>query len=484
VNNAAVSITQIEEQEMEKRNVILLTGVPGEPPSFGEDFAETWKFTVSSSVSDARRAMQVIGTRVGLVEFSDSAPDTLLRWHERLLMMNPEIAWLALVPPRLLEIQAFRDHLFRKFIDFHTWPYDPQRLSHSLGHAYGMSRLKWERPRSHGDGEFAMIGHSEAMQRVYAGIAKAASVDYPALITGEIGSGKGTVARAIHDHSHRSRHPFVVVDCSMLTADALLSELDSCEVDLTDDVEAPLGRIARARAGTVLLDEIGDLSPAAQAVLAGALQRGVLLDSGGNNSAVRVIASTQGNLEMAVREGRFREDLYYRINVLSLSVPPLKERREDILPLAEHFLEVLNSGSPSSRIFSKEAREVLSNFAWPGNIRALINRISSALVMGEGTAITPADLGLERREPGRAVSLDLDEARMMAERNVLLAALRHSKNNLTAAAKSLKISRMTMYRMMEKLGLSVDRLENDQGVDKIPDGNGQVIKINGWAKPK
>ena len=384
------------------------------------------------------------------------------------MLLSPATFWLAMLPPGLLEDEHFKRHLVSKFFDYHTLPHDPERLRVILGHAHGMAKLnpKVESQCSHLS-QCGMIGETDIMQRVYKEIFKAASVDYPALVTGESGTGKELVARAIHTSSKRCQHSFVAVNCAALPTNLIQSELFGHEKGaFTGAHESKIGRIEAAHGGTIFLDEIGDLSLEMQVVLLRFLQEGVIQRLGSSRDVkldVRVIAATHVDLDRAVREGRFREDLYYRMNVLRLKLPPLRERMNDVVLLAQYFLEKFRGNNIQVKGFSSQAIETILHHNWPGNVRELINRIRRAVVMSENRWLTPADLGLERRLAHRTQVMDLSEARMLAEKYAIMNALRHSRNNLSLAAKNLGISRMTLYRLMEKLDMSYEKSEVGSG---------------------
>jgi DNA-binding NtrC family response regulator len=303
-----------------------------------------------------------------------------------------------------------------------------------------------------------IIGDSAATRRLLAQIARVADVDAPVLIQGESGTGKELAARAIHRGSARQGGPFVAVRCGAMKGPLFLHELFGHVRGVFPDASHDRrGCIEAANGGTVFLDEIGELPPALQVELLSFLQEGVICRVGstqGRPVDVRVITATHLDLEQAVREGRFRADLYYRLSVLPMHVPALRERQQDIASLARHYYELYaHERRPGLRGFSHAAMDSLQAHAWPGNVRELNNRVRRALVMAEGPSIRPQDLGLEDGAPATDQTEALGMARTSAERHAVMASLQRSGHNVTQAARELGISRMTLYRLMAKHGI-------------------------------
>jgi two-component system response regulator AtoC len=316
--------------------------------------------------------------------------------------------------------------------------------------------------------EMPWLGDSEAMQAVAAVVARAAAAKSTVLIRGETGSGKEVVARALHRLSPRAGGPFVAVNCGGLPEALLESELFGHERGaFTGATHAKPGRVELAEGGTLLLDEIGDVSGAVQVKLLRLLQEREYSRLGGTvmkKADVRFVAATHRDLEAAVAEGRFREDLYYRLNVVPIFVPPLRERAADVAPLAERFLRLHReeNGRPDLR-FGPGALVALRAQPWPGNVRELSNFVERLVVFAEGDTIdAEAVEGHLDRAPKRPSSPDatpatqgtLEERRMQAERAWILEALAQTGDNRTQAARVLGISRRTLYNKLEELGLS------------------------------
>jgi len=305
-----------------------------------------------------------------------------------------------------------------------------------------------------------MLGTSPQIQEVFAAIRKVATTDVPVLITGESGTGKELTARAIHRQSVRKEGPFVVINCSAIPETLLESELFGHEKGAFTGAHIQRkGRMEGAQSGTLFLDEIGELSLPLQVKLLRFLQEHQIERVGGREKIqvdVRVIAATNRDLKQKILEGGFREDLYYRLGVITISLPPLREREGDIQLLAKTLLQKYSSENNKKIMgFTQQATRALQTHAWPGNIRELENRIKRGVVMAEGSKLTPADLELESSH-ARYERKWLKEARETLERDFIQKALAKTKGNITRAAEELGISRPTLYEMMEKLGIGKD----------------------------
>lgn len=347
-----------------------------------------------------------------------------------------------------------------------------------------------------GDPAALLVGESPAMRRVRKEIRQFASSDAAVLVTGETGTGKELAARALHGLSRSSRGPFVAVNCAVLPPTLVSSELFGHEKGaFTGAHQRKLGRIEAARGGTIFLDEIGDFPFEIQAHLLRFLQEKTIERVGGCHPLavdVRVIAATNKDLAQEVKEGRFREDLYYRLHVPRLHLPPLRERDGDIELLSRHFLAEFRTGSAAS--LSLEAMDALRAHCWPGNVRELMGRVRRAAVTAEQGEVRPGDLGFSRAErrrqprpeaaargadaeapagasadaaPGEATQgeaerfslvrrdlpLTLAAAKRDLEAWMLRTSLASSGNNVTLAAERLGVSRVTLYRLLERHGV-------------------------------
>jgi DNA-binding NtrC family response regulator len=316
-----------------------------------------------------------------------------------------------------------------------------------------------------------LLGASEPMQEVFRTLRRVAQSKATVLIRGESGTGKELAARAIHDLGPRSAGPFVAVNCAGIPETLIESELFGHERGaFTDARDRRIGKFEAASGGTLFLDEVGELAPGVQAKLLRALQERHIERLGSNQTIdvdVRVLAATNRDLEREVAAGRFRADLFYRINVVPLELPPLRERREDIRRLAQHFLEQARAeaGRGPERL-SRAAIAALERFPWPGNVRELHNAIEHAVALAEGPVLEQGDLprpiaesgrAEELREAVRSGQLGFEAATAQFEREILQEALDRNQGNQTRAAAQLGITRRALKLRMDRLGLKSER---------------------------
>lgn len=317
--------------------------------------------------------------------------------------------------------------------------------------------------------EHNMVGEGPAMQRVYHFISKVAPIDSTVLISGESGTGKELVARAIHRNSKRAQKPFMAVNCAALNESLLESELFGHEKgSFTGAVAQKKGRLEVADGGTVFLDEIGELSPALQVKLLRVLQEREFERVGGTTTIkvdLRLLAATNKNLEEAIETGEFRQDLYYRLNVVSLEMPSLRERREDIMLLGNYFAD--KYGAKCNRRlmgFSAEARAFLTSYDWPGNVRELENAIERAIVLGTTDFILAEDLpeAVLESELSPASTLRYHEAVTQKKKQIILDAMAQANGNYTGAAKLLGVHPNYLHRLIRNLNIK-EQLRTSRG---------------------
>ncbi len=347
--------------------------------------------------------------------------------------------------------------------DYIAKPFDHHELALLIERTLRSERLQRRARQLHREsGErfpvHALVGQSAAMRRVFAQMEKIAPTDASVLIRGESGTGKELVARALHAHSLRAEAPFITVNCASIPENLIESELFGHEKGaFTGAVTRREGLIAAAHNGTLFLDEIGELAPGVQAQLLRVLQNGELRPVGSSRVRhvnVRLLAATHRDLAAMVRDGRFREDLYYRLNVLVLHLPPLRERREDIAPLAEFLLGRLCTrlNRPPLRL-GAAALARLQAHHWPGNVRELENCLERAVILGEGTEVDPELLGLEAGPPPAPAADPLEQALSLEEYFRQFVLRYQDRLTETELARRLGISRKSLWERRQRLGL-------------------------------
>ena len=405
---------------------------------------------------------EIHGSKIGLVLFKGYNAEWIKAW-ESVYRNSDGMQWLALVDKSAIADERLKELILNRCHDFHTLPIDLDRLKMALGHAYGLAQLyqKFEDSKinPHKDG---LIGVSKSIQELRKIIEKASQSDSPVMICGESGTGKELVASAIHAQSGLRNKSFVAVNCASIPGSLIQSELFGHEKGAFTGANAQrIGRIEQAAGGSLFLDEIGDLGLDFQVNLLRFLQEKSICRLGGHQEFkvdARVIAATHVNLENAIKQGSFREDLYYRLNVLRINISPLRERREDIEYLARHFFDKFKLKTHSQVLgFRSDALIAMRLHHWPGNVRELINRIHQATIMAAGKLITPDDLGLQTENRTCLIN-DLETARAEAERKTILAMTTFTRRNMSEAARRLGVTRATLYRLIYK-----HKLESDLG---------------------
>jgi DNA-binding NtrC family response regulator len=420
-----------------------------------------WTVYNAGNVSEANDLLQKhrFYTGLVLVETCDDKP--YLEYLKDIFEHNPFTNWIMLLPSPLCTIVIDKispeQQLISEFCyDYISLPFDGERLLFALGHAYKMSELirsPYENLASY-PACYGIMGSSSLMNDVYQKIKKVAPEHCSILIEGETGTGKELVANAIHKLSERAGHPIITVNCGAIPRELVQAELFGYEKGaFTGAAQRKLGRIEAAQGGTLFLDEIGDLPLEQQVNLLRFLEQKSIERVGGTEKIpvdVRVISATHVDLDQAVQNGTFREDLYYRLRILHINIPPLRKRGEDIELLAWYFFYKLSAKyKQKCRGLSLNALSVIRHYGWPGNVREMHNRIMQAIVMSENRLLTVSDLELERRTDERQM-LTLEESRNQADKRAIKARLTQNNYNMTQSAKQLGISRVTLYRLMEK----------------------------------
>ncbi len=365
--------------------------------------------------------------------------------------------------------------------DFYSKPIELAELKIILQRAFHLTALEQENrdlvqaSQAEQRSMSGIFGQCAKMEEVFRTIRKVASVDVPVLILGESGTGKELVARALHDNSLRKEGPFVPINCGAIPENLLESELFGHEKGAFTGAQSQVkGKVEYAQGGTLFLDEIGEMPAALQVKLLRFLQERVIQRVGGRQDIevdVRVVAATNVDIQQAIEDGSFREDLFYRLGVISLELPPLRERGEDVFLLSHLFLHRY-SGEFGKKIrgIGPAAMDAIRGYAWPGNVRELENKIKRAVVMADQPFLEPADLGFAHAmedavEAQAATShfelagLTLKEARQRVEKELLLIALNQEAGNIVRAAEVLGVSRPTLYDLLKKHGVQAGREE-------------------------
>ena len=420
--------------------------------------AQGWNVGRATDLSEAQRLLAHACAQVGVLLIGNLSADRLSAVEE-IVRLSPAVEWVGVFTPQALDCVVLRQLVLNCLFDYHTTPVDWRVLDLTLGHAFRRVRLR-DREESLPKviDTMGMVGNSAAIAHLRQQIRKVSQSEAPVLIGGESGTGKELAARAIHQGSPRAAGPFVAVNCGAISPSLIHTELFGHERgSFTGATAGKQGLIESANSGTLFLDEITDLPLELQTNLLRFLQERTIHRVGSTRSLevnARVIAASHVELSQAVAAGRFREDLFYRLNVLPITVPCLRERLADVPMLAQHFLQCCRADRHRRPVegFSRQAVASLMAHNWPGNVRELFNRVQRAVVMTDQRLITPQDLGFSIESS--AACPGLDEVRALAERDAISLTLGRVDRNITHAARSLGISRMTLYRLMDKHGLA------------------------------
>ena len=384
-----------------------------------------------------------------------------LYWTQQIKQMTPDVEVVLFTA--YADIQLAVEGMKRGAFDFIVKPWENEKLISVLGQAASAATARRAGVSSHGSGHHAesspspmFWGTSSAMAAIRRTLQKIAPTDATVLITGENGTGKDVLAREIHAASLRSARPMVAVDAGAITETLFESELfGHVKGAFTDAHTDHVGKFEQADGGTLFLDEIGNIPLHLQAKLLRAIQSRSIVRVGGTNARpvdIRLICATNMNLEQLVREGRFREDLFYRINTVHIALPPLRERREDIVPLAERFIgQFARKYHRQLSGLDTDAAGALQSHRWSGNIRELQNCIEKAVILSEKNTLSWADLQFESSKHASSAQgiriSDSDEEKLVRE------AMERCAGNISAAAKALGISRPTLYAKLKKYNI-------------------------------
>ena len=452
-------MTEVEEQveARTKGKILIVDDETVVRDSLGKWFSsEGYQTQPVASARDALESIQSTEYDVALLDIKMPGMDGM-ELQSRLKEADPELTVIIMTGYASVEtaVQALKHGAY----DYITKPIDPDELSHLVSNALEHRRARREVVRLRENLKEAtpgteLIGKAPAMKKVFELIEMVAPTEATVLITGESGTGKEVVARAIHAAGPRRYMPMVTIHCGALTETLLESELFGHEKGaFTGAQYRKKGKFEVADGGTVFLDEISDISLKTQTDLLRVLQEKEIVRVGGNQPIkvdFRCVAATNKNLEALVKAGTFRPDLYYRLHVFCIDLPPLRDRREDIPLLVAHFLNkfCLLTSRPVPQL-SGEALQVLMAHDWPGNVRELENAVERALVVCRGPEIRPSDFSFQFQTNGAATGRTLEDV----ERVHIERVLRESDNNLSRAARTLDIDRTTLYNKLRRYGL-------------------------------
>jgi two-component system response regulator HydG len=426
-------------------------------------FAVEWRTSAGDALAYlAAHEVDAVVTDINMREMNG------LELCDRIVAAHPEVPVIVITAFGNLEaaIAAIRAGAY----DFLTKPFEIKVLALSLERAVQHRRLRAEVKRLRRGGREAqrlgeLLGASPAMHEVYALIERVADTDSSVLVTGETGTGKELAARALHELSRRRSGPFVAINCAAMPEALLESELfGHVRGAFTDARAARTGLVSQANGGTLFLDEIGELPLALQPKLLRVLQERKVRPVGGDAEIpldIRLVCATNCDLESAVEEKRFRDDLYFRVNVITVRLPPLRARAGDVLLLAQHFLErcAAKADRPVTGI-APEAARLLMEYPWPGNVRELQNCIERAVALARYDQLTVADLPdkIQHHRPSHVVIASDDPSELVSleemERRYILRVMEAVAGNKTLAAQILKMGRKTLYRKLERYGSS------------------------------
>lgn len=435
-----------------KQKPVLLLNLNNEECRWESEFnALDWHCIHSTNITETIKYIEEYDIKVAIAMISSAYQQYVFKTLSKLFEVNSNMIWIAISCDNQFAQYPLSHQFPDYFFDYHHLPINWDKLSHTLGHAYGMQPLKVKsnEQRDTQDNDNEILGVSAIIKRLKSDLNKISHADGAVLISGETGTGKGLCASTIHHQSCRRNGPFVTINCGALPSTLLHSELFGHEKGaFTGANKLYIGHIERAHKGTLFLDEIGDLTLDSQVHLLQFLEDHKIERLGANHTITidcRIIFASHVNLETAVEEGRFREDLYHRLNILRIHVPSLRERREDIELLASYYLQQY---SPEFA-FAPQTLESMLRYEWPGNVRELKNRIQRAAVMADNCVIHETDMGMKvvNNLPAK---IKLSQQRIEIDTEVLLAAINRHHHNISAAAKELNISRTTFYRLVKK----------------------------------
>ncbi|MEH0666953.1 sigma-54-dependent transcriptional regulator [Vibrio scophthalmi] len=409
-----------------------------------------WRCTQVADLRKADSLFNETGPCIGIVDLSHD--EFSLNGIANLVSNHKQVRWLAFIRESQLSSDTICQFIVNFCIDFFTAPIPDAQLLSTIGHQLGMLKLEqkvW--PYYGNNSDMGLIGDSIPVKRLRDQIKRIGPTDVSILIYGENGTGKETVARAVHKTSSRANKEFVSVNCRAMSESRIESDLFGLQ---RHDSDEPC-LLEKAHGGTVLLNDILTLPKSQQVNLLRFLQEGTIETKEGPKEVdVRILAANSADIEKALIDGDFNEELYHYINVLRINVPSLKERAGDIAILARHFLqEYSKEYNAQARSFTEEALRELTRYHWPGNVRELMNQIKRVVLMSDSVMLDDQQLDLPKRTDGKR---SLKSIRERSERDALLLVLESHSGQVSMAAKELGVSRATMYRLLNKHNLISD----------------------------
>jgi DNA-binding NtrC family response regulator len=405
-----------------------------------------WRCHRCYDLRAAQTLFDEIGPCIGIVDLSQD--DFSLNGIATLVNNNKQVRWIAFIRESQLGSDTICQFIVNFCIDFFTAPIPDAQLLSTIGHQLGMLKLErkvW--PNLGNKSDLGILGEAPAVKRLRDQIRRVAPTDVSILISGESGVGKDVVAKAVHDSSGRNKGPFVSLNCGSLSEVKIEQELFGLNSEFPET-----SKLLQANGGTLFLNDINDLPVSQQQLLLRFLQESNMeTPQGLVDLDVRVIVASHIDLEKAIEEGDFKEELYYRLNVLRIHVPALKERSSDISILAEHFLQrYAKEYNTQARTFSEDAMQTMLHYPWPGNVRELVNQVKRAVLLADSMTIDLEHLDLPQRNDTKR---SLRVIRENSERDALLMVLESHDGQVSSAAKELGVSRATMYRLLNKHNL-------------------------------
>ncbi|MBW3697076.1 sigma-54-dependent Fis family transcriptional regulator [Vibrio sp. T187] len=406
-----------------------------------------WRCTQCADLRKADALISETGPCIGVVDLSHD--EFSLNGIANLVSTHKQVRWIAFIRESQLSSDTICQFIVNFCIDFFTAPIPDAQLLSTIGHQLGMLKLEKKVWPNYGhSSDMGLFGDSVPLKRLRDQVKRIGPTDVSILIYGESGSGKETVAKAIHKTSSRSQKLFLTVNCRALSESRIESEL----FGISSDVLVKPSMLEQADGGTILLNDILAMPKSQQMNLLRFLQEGTIDTAEGTKAVdVRILASNSSDIEKALIEGEFNEELYHYINVLRINVPSLKERAGDIAVLSRYFLqEYSKEFNAQARSFSEDALKALTRYHWPGNVRELTNQIKRVVLMSDSVMIDEEQLDLPKRSDGRR---SLKSIRERSERDALLLVLESHSGQVSLAAKELGVSRATMYRLLNKHSL-------------------------------